>query len=799
MFRNSFIAILRNLFRNKFYSMINIVGLAIGISSCILILLYVQSELNYDRYHEKSSRIYRVNIYAVLSDNEFDSPMTSPPMAKVLNDEFPEVESVVRLVNFKQPVIRHNDDVYSETKWFFTDPDFFDVFTAPFISGNPKEALIQPNSVVLTETTARRYFGNENPLGKYLTWDNDRDYLITGIIRDFPQNSHFKPDFLASLVGQPIDNDANWTNNQVYTYLTLKEGYSQQVIDDKFQSLVKKYVGPQLMQALGVSYDDLMASGTKYNYYLQPLRKIHFDNKSIFNVEPGGNKSYMVIFSIIAIFILAIACINFMNLATARSAKRAREVGIRKALGSNRKFLIYQFLAESVFIALISMALSMVLIKLFLPGFNNLIDKQLEFNYFDNFTNIPLMVVFGIVVGIIAGSYPAFFLASFSPAKVIKGLNMTQGGHAKLRNGLVIFQLAVSIVLFSGTFLISKQLSFLQNTDIGFNKENLIVIEKADKLGSRLSSFKQELLSQTGILGVTNSTTVPGRLFTSNVFTHHSVNDPRGSLTMWSDCDFAKTFQIEMKEGHYFEEGTMLTGREVVLNESAIKKLNIVNPVGKKIYDGPHSAEGGYTIIGVMKDFNCESLHQEISSLIVFNGTGNTLTVRISSGNMSEKISKIEQKWKQLAHGQTFDYVFFDQDFNRLYKAETRTKKVVAIFSALAIIIACLGLLALATFTAEQRTKEIGVRKVNGARISDIMYSLNIDFMKWVAIAFVLAVPGAWYLLHSWLGNFAYKTNLSWWIFVLSGVLALGIALLTVSYQSYKAAVRNPIESLRYE
>ncbi|NQU84528.1 MAG: ABC transporter permease, partial [Mariniphaga sp.] len=356
---------IRNLLQNKFYSIINIVGLAIGITATVLIMLYVQSELSYDRYHEKSSSIYRVNLFAVLSDNEFDSPVTCPPLAKVLEEEFPEVETAVRFANFTQPVIRYEEDVFSETNWFFTDPDFFDVFTAPFILGNAEDALVQPYSVVLTELTAQKYFGNENPIGKSLRWDNDQQYVVTGVIRNFPQNSHFKPDFLASLVGQPLDKDPQWINNQLYTYLVLKEGYSMQDIETKFPDLVRKYVGPQVKQGLGVSYDDFLAGGAKYDFYLQPLTDIHFESKSTANLEPGGNKSYMIIFSIIAIFIMAIACINFMNLATARSAKRAKEVGIRKTSGSNRGFLISQFLSESVIITFISMVLAMVLIKLF--------------------------------------------------------------------------------------------------------------------------------------------------------------------------------------------------------------------------------------------------------------------------------------------------------------------------------------------------------------------------------------------------------------------------------------------------
>ncbi|QIA06591.1 ABC transporter permease [Draconibacterium halophilum] len=785
--------------RNKFYSLINIVGLAIGISACILILLYVQSEISYDKFHDKADRIYRVNLFAVLSDDNINQPVTNPPLARVMQNEIPEVEEAVRITNFSQPVIRHNDDVFNETEWYFADANFFKIFTAPFIIGNPENALAQPNSVVLTESTAKRYFGENNPVGQFLTWENDRDYLITGVIHDFPQNSHIKPDFLASIKGQKVDNNMEWINNMVYTYFLMKEGFTKQDVDAKLEGLVTKYVGPTVKQYMGVSFEDFLAQGAKYRWYAQPISEIHFDRDVSQGPEPLGNKSYMLIFSIIAVFILVIACINYMNMSTARSAKRAKEVGIKKALGSNHKSLVIQFLSESIFVTLIALVLALVLIKLMLQGFNSLIDKQLVFYYFNNFKTIPLMILFGIGIGIIAGSYPAFFLASFNPVKVIKGVHKSEGSQGKLRSGLVIFQLIVSIILFSGAFLISKQLSFLQNKELGFNKENLVVINKANYLGNRMSSFKNELLAQSGILQITNTSSVPGRINTSSTFFHHSANDPRGMNNIWTDCDFIKTYEVELKEGRFFEEGNPSNARSVVLNELAVKRLDIEDPIGKKLYQQEKTDEDAYTIIGVMKDFNCESLHQEMSSLVIFNGNGENLTVRIAGGELQQSLKTIQQTWDKFANGQSLDFVFFDEDFGRLYNAEVRTRKIVTIFSGLAILIACLGLLALAAFVAEQRTKEIGVRKVNGARIGEILLSLNRNFMKWVGIAFVIAVPGAWYLLNNWLENFAYKTNLSWWVFALAGLAALILTIITVSWISWKAATKNPVEALRYE
>ncbi|MDX1285534.1 MAG: ABC transporter permease, partial [Draconibacterium sp.] len=438
MFKNFIKTAIRNLLRNKFYSLINIVGLGIGITACILIMLYVQSETSYDKFHENVDRIYRVNLSAVLSDENIDQAVTNPPLAGAMQNEIPEVEEAIRLTNFTQPVIRHGEDVFNETNWYFVDPNFFKVFSASFIIGEPENALINPYSVVLTETTAKRYFGENNPVGQFLTWENDRDYQVTGVIKDYPENSHIKPDFLASMKGHPLDSNKEWLNNMVYTYFLLKEGYSKQDVDTKLKGLVKKYVGPSVKQAMGVSFEELQSQGLKYQWYAQPLCDIHFNRSVSTGPEPTGNSSYMIIFSIVAIFILVIACINYMNMSTARSANRAKEVGIKKSLGSNRNYLVLQFLSESIFTTIIALVFALILIKFLLPGFSNLIEKQLFLNYFDNFKTLPLLLVFGIIIGIIAGSYPAFFLASFNPVKIIKGIHKSEGSHSKLRSGLVI-------------------------------------------------------------------------------------------------------------------------------------------------------------------------------------------------------------------------------------------------------------------------------------------------------------------------------------------------------------------------
>ena len=787
MIKNYFKIAFANLMRNKFYSMINIVGLAIGITACILIMLYVQSELSYDTFHEKADRIYRVNLDAVINGDDINSPVTCAPLAKAMQNEIPEVEEAVRLVS-QQAVIRHNEDVFNENRWFFADANFFKIFSTTFIKGNPENALSQPNTVVLTESTAKRYFGEDNPVGQFITWEKDRDYQVTGVIKDYPENTHLKPDFLASIKGQDMDNNLDWISNNIYNYILVEEGSTKQDVDAKLEGLVEKYVAPVIKQAFGISFEKLKAQGLIYTWYAQPLGEIHFDREVSQGIGPLGNKSYMQIFSIIAIFILVIA----------RSANRAKEVGIKKTFGSSRNSLIVQFLSESVLVTLLALVLALVLIKLLLPEFNNLIDKQLVFNYFSNFKTIPLMLAFGIGIGLIAGSYPAFFLSSYSPVKVIKGIHKSEGGNARLRSGLVIFQLVVTIALFSGSFFISKQLSFLQNKDLGFNKENLLIIKKANYLGNQLSSFKNELLAQPSILKITNSSSIPGRFNSNNPYYHHLVEDSKLVITARSDCDFIKTYQIELKEGRFFEEGNQFNAKSVVLNETAVKQLNIEDPIGKKIYIATKTEDNSLTIIGVMKDFHSQSLHEEMSSLLLTNGSGKYLSIRIS-GDIQQNLKLIEQTWDKFSKGQILDYVFFDEDFGLLYKSEVRTRKIVSVFSALAILIACLGLLALAAFVAEQRTKEIGIRKVNGAKIREILLSLNRNFIKWVAIAFVIATPIAYYTMNNWLENFAYKTTLSWWVFALAGVAALFVSMLTVTWISWKAATRNPVEALRYE
>ena len=806
MLKNYLKVALRNMSRHKVYSFINIFGLAIGLTACILILLYLQWELSYDRWNEKADRIYRVALHGILGENEFNGSVTCAPLAKTLMTEFPEVESAARIRNYGFPVLRYNDKVFSEELFYHVDSTFFDVFTIEFLMGDPGTCLSEPNTVVLTESMMKKYFGDENPMGKSLNADNRVDWKVTGVVRDFPKNSHFHLDFLSTFVNYGDANSPVWVSNNFHTYVLLKEGLNYKDLEAKFPDMVLKYVGPQVQQFLGVSWDQLVANGAAYEYFLQPLTDIHLKSHLDFEIEPSGNAMYITLFSIIAGFILIIACINFMNLATARSANRAREVGIRKTLGSNRSQLIGQFLTESVIITFIAVVIAMICVRLLLPSFNNLIQTSLTINYFNNIYIIPLLLLTAIVVGCLAGVYPAFYLASFRPVKVLKGEKQKGGREATLRSILVVFQFLISIALFTGSFIIYRQLSYMQNRDLGFDKENLIIVEKTDDIAQSFAAFKQELLEHPAIISVSNSRTIPGRNIGNSVYSHGEAarEDTKLLNIQVTDHDFAEAYKIEMLEGRYFITGRSADSTGVVLNESAVRDMGIKNPVGKYLTQTGENADEilKHEIIGVIKDFHYQSLHRKIESMVIFFNrfnSGRTTTMRIDPKYTQEAIQHIESTWHKYAGNQAFEYVFLDDDFNRLYLSEIRTRQIVTIFSTLAILIACLGLFGLASFTTEQRTKEIGIRKAMGASVPGIFALLSRDILILVLLAALIALPASYYMMTNWLQNFAYRVGYSILGFILATVIAGIIAVLTISKQTYKAASANPVDALKYE
>lgn len=807
MLKNYLKIAIRSISKNKVYSFINIFGLAIGITCCIAIMLFVRDELSYDRFNKYADQTYRIHFHAFFNHKDLNLAESCAPLEPTLIRDFPEVITATRLRNFGFPVMRYKDKAFSEERFYWADSTFFNVFTVHFIEGDPKTALTQPNTVVITQEIAKKYFGNENPMGKILNADRRRDYIVTGVVDGFPRDAHFRFDFLGSLTTYDDSRNQIWLNNNYYTYVVLRKGTNPAVFEKKLNEDLRKYIGPQLKAATGVTFDQFEAAGNRAGFYLQPLTSIHLYSHLDYEIEPNSDISYIYIFSAIAIAILLIACINFMNLSTARSEKRAKEVGIRKTLGSSRKKLISQFLSESIVMSFISILIAIGLVEFLLPLFNDISGKHLSLNVVDNIYSVPLFIIFAVFVGLLAGSYPAFYLSSALPVQVLKSDGKKGSRKSLLRSILVISQFVVSIVLFISTLVIYNQLRFIQNKNLGFNKEQVIIINKTDDIGAQINSFKQELLSNPNVISVTNSDGIPGDQNGDNVFEPEgkTSSDAQSLRTLQCDYDFAKTYQFQMASGRFLSKDHPSDSSAVVLNEAAVRAFGIKDPVGKYLsgLSSTNQVTPKYDIIGVIKNFNYESLHQKIRPLIIGmfqrGGFGRFVSVRISPNNYQSTIEFLSNTWKKYAGNEAFEYNFLDQNLQHLYKADERTSKIAAVFSVLAILIACLGLLGLAAFITEQRTKEIGIRKVLGASVPELISLLSTEFVKWVIIANIIAWPLAYYIMNNWLKDFAYRINISFWIFAISGLLAILIALLTVSLYAIKAATANPIKSLRYE
>jgi putative ABC transport system permease protein len=649
---------------------------------------------------------------------------------------------------------------------------------------------------------ARKYFGAEDPLGKSLNADNRRDYQITGVIEDVPPNSHVHYDFLASFITIEDGSDQNWISNNFPTYFVLKEGISGEDFETKLQLIVEKYVAPQLETVFGATLDEMEASGGSIKYFITPLTDIHLRSHLRFEHEPNSDIAYVYIFTVVAFAILLIACVNFVNLATARSASRAKEVGVRKTVGSNQGQLIRQFLAETIVLAFLATFVALPIIQFMLPFFNNLTGKNLSIQYLDNVYTIPVLMGIALFVGILAGIYPAFFLASFNPVAVLKGESVGRSKKSWMRNVLVVFQFTVSVVLIIGTLVVYRQLNYIQNKNLGFNKDQVVVIKKADDLGQKVRTFKQELLGHPGVLSASNSSNLIGDFFGDSLYRQVGQPKEKNQLIwrMWTDKDYSETYKLEFLQGRYFSEDQQEGLREVVLNESGAAILGFDDAEGKKIID----MDGrDYTIIGVVKDFHFESLHKELNPLIIHpfsaRGNGRYLSVRVRAENIRETIASMKKTWEKYALNQAFEYEFFDDRFARLYRSEEKTGTIFFSFSLLAILIASLGLSGLTAFITQQRTKEIGIRKILGASVYGILFLYTRQFTRWVLVANIIAWPLAYFAMNKWLENFAYRTSIGVGTFVLSALLALLIALFTVSFQSIRAAIANPVESLRYE
>ncbi len=800
MLQNYFKLAVRNILKHKFFSAINILGMSIGIAACLLILLYVVDELSFDRFHANADRIYQVGLQAKIGDQDVTTANTCPPMAETLVEEVPGVEAATRISNFwGTPSLKYGDKAFTEEKVFHADSNFFEFFGYKLLEGDIETALKEPNTVVLTRSIATKYFGNESPPGKLITVGGHQTYTITGVAEDAPLNSHFIfKVLLSSASAEQMQRNA-WLNNFLYTYFRTDEHTNVSDIESKFPDLVTKYVGPEVERFMGVSMKDMEKSGGAYGYFTTPVTDIHLRSTTRDGLEPAGNIMYVYFFGGIGLFIVIIACINFMNLSTARSAGRAKEVGLRKTLGSLRSQMVRQFLAESILYSFLAVVVALVLCYLLLPQFNLLAGKQLGMTVFMQPVFVVAIIALILFVGVVAGSYPAFYLTSFSAVEVLKG-KVRAGMKSKgVRSGLVVLQFGLSIFLIIFTGIVFQQIRFMQQRNLGIDKHNILIIPNAGLLGEHKNAFKNSLAQQTGIVrsSYTNNS-FPG-VNNTTVFKAAGSEQDRIMGLYYADYDHQEVMKFEMKEGRYFSRDFPSDSSAILLNEAAVKEFGFIDPIGEEVIFNDDNKRQTLKVIGVYKDFNFESLKNKIRPLSIrLTNDSYQLMIRYE-GNPAERVAAVEKLWKQLVPGQPFDYSFLDERFDELFRSEQRMGQLFTVFSCLAIFIACLGLFALAAFMAEQRTKEIGIRKVMGASTTGLTMMLSREFTRLVVIAFVPAAVAAWFVVDSWLDGFAYRVDISPWIFIGSGAVATGIAWFTVSFQSIKAAASNPVTSLRYE
>ncbi|MEZ5043409.1 MAG: ABC transporter permease [Saprospiraceae bacterium] len=810
MLRNYLTVALRNLWKHKFYSIINILGLAIGLACFLFIFLFIRDELSYDRYHQKADRTYRVNFDGFAFEQELHFAVVGASLGPTILEEYPEVEQQCRFRQRGSFAVRYEDQSYTEDKWIYADSTLFDVFSFELVKGNPRSALKEPFTIVISEEIAKKYFGEADPIGKSLTANNDRLYRVTGVMKEMPKNTHFNFNMLASMASLEESRNNMWLSNNFQTYIVLKEGVDPAIVDAKFDKLVRDHVGPEIEQFMGKTYDDLLAAGSFITFSLFPMPKIHLYSDKQAELGATSDIKYIYIFSFVGLFILLLACINFMNLSTARSASRAKEVGMRKVVGAGRSQLIFQFLSESVIITFLGFLLAIVLLVSLLSKFNTLSGKELTFSQINHPGLWAMMLGMVLFVGVVAGSYPAFYLSAFKPIAVLKGRLIKKiGQQVSLRSVLVIFQFAITVALIVGTMIISSQLNYIQNKKLGFNKEQVLILNNFYTLGNNCQAFKDEILKNPQVINASMSSSLPtpSSRNTSATFLGRTPDPTKTHVVQLFtvDQEYIPTLGMEIVQGRAFSREFPSDSSAVILNESAVAMYGLEEPLGQEIsvFSGgtPENPEINTTkVIGVVKNFHFESLRSEIGPLALFLGTSRgNLSIKLKAGDIPSFISAVQQKWNEMGPGQPFDYNFMDEEFATVYESETRIGQIFSVFTFLAIFIACLGLFGLATFTAEQRTKEVGIRKVIGASISRIFVLLTVEIMKWVLIANLIALPVAYYFMGKWLEGFAYPVDLHWLTFIMALVLSLFIALLTVSYQALRTAWMKPVRSLRYE
>ncbi|TDK43523.1 ABC transporter permease [Algoriphagus formosus] len=817
MLQNYFKIALRNLRKQGFYSFINIFGLSVGVAVCMVIALFVINESSYDKHFKDGDRIYRISNKTVFGGRSSHNLYTPAALVRALPEEIPEVEAAVHFREQGPYLVKRTNDSENllERRVIWASKDFFKVFDLEMVSGTQEGILDEPGTVAISESMAEKYFPNQEAVGESLILDNELEFRITGVYKDLPEASHFHFDFLLSAEGLQEAQGEIWFSNNFQTYFKAYEGASPEAIEEKFFPMLKKYMEPQLSLFFGegATFDDLIAQGSSLEYILQPLHDIHLKSDLEGEFEANFSEQYVYIFVAIGLFILLIACINFMNLSTAKSASRAKEVGIRKVMGSFRIHLIRQFLMESILLSSIAFLIAIPLATLMLPFFNDLAERSLVMPV-ESAGFYAALFLGAIVTGLIAGSYPAFFLSAFKPVSILKGKIRMGMKSGNIRSTLVVFQFAISVILIIATITVNNQLNFIQNREIGFEKDQLITVFNTYALNDRLVGFKDRILADNSI----EQATISGYLPVAGSYRSDSPWLVEGrdladmestvSIQNWRvDENYIPTLGMELVSGRNFSLDFPSDSSAVILNETAVKKFNFEgDPIGQKVYsqilgDGNEEVYQIRTVVGVVKDFNFQSMKESVSPVMLLYSQvpGGPVSFKFRAENTQNVIQLIEESWKEMAPGQPLTYEFMDEQFSKMYHAETRLGKVFGVFAGFAIFIACLGLFALTAFTAEQRTKEIGIRKVLGATSSGIVVLLSKEFSKLVLIAFVLASPLAWWSMTKWLEDYEYKVNLGPSIFLLAGLFVAFIAFVTISLQAFKAASSNPVKSLKSE
>jgi putative ABC transport system permease protein len=794
MLKNLITIALRNIRKDKTYSAINILGLTVGITCSVFLLMYILDELSYDRYHRDANNIYRVISNIKEPDNAFTWAIAQIPLAEELRDNYPEVKNAVRFFGLGRTLYKNGEKSFYEEQFYLADSTVFDMFDYKFLFGDINTALDKPNSIVVTQTMAKKYFDKDDAVGLSLQNQAGDTYNVTGVIQDVPLNSHFIFDALISRSTMP-GYQGDWGNFGVFTYVQLPAKYDLAKMDTSLLKVIKEKVDPIFAEF-----------GITIRYELQRITDIHLHSKIQDEAEEGGDISYIYVFGAVAGFMLIIACINYMNLATARSAGRAKEVGIRKVMGSQRIQIMTQFITESVILALIALVVSLILIYGMLPLFNQLSNKELPFSYV---TQAPVMLsLIGIVVfvGVIGGSYPAFYLSGFNPVNVLKGKASAKGGNAFFRKFLVVVQFSISIFMLISTLIVFDQLQFMRDKDLGFSKERLIRIElPGDELFRKSPVIAERLRQTPGVAMVGGSSAAPGQGIGKNLM---KVEDNEGKMTdrgvdlFTADYDFVNAMGMTIVQGRNFSRDVSSdTTFAILVNEAMVKRMGWDNPIGKKFVFGG-GRNPNKEVVGVVKDYHQNSLYDEIEPLIILlRPRNNNILLKTSEGDVRKSIANIEKTWNEVNPTYPMEYTFLDQDFNSQYKSDEKRSQIFTVFSILTITIACLGLLGLAAFTTEQRYKEIGIRKVIGANVNGLVILVSREFFILVGVGMVLAFPAAWYFTDTWLQNFAYRIQLSeeWVTFIVSALLAFGITLITVGFHVVRAASSNPVNALRDE